>query len=146
MVLEELQEVAELGGCCVLFRYIKPVVMAFNVVVHGGARGGGSVSVRIPRCFNRVGGHAVVRALLPVAWGHHARNNAVRVKLAEVAVVPRGDGGVWRAGVGVNGVLVLHRFKRDATVALVPILWCQVGHWLLCTCKFFLQFNQFFSE
>ena len=122
MVLDELQEVAELGRFGVIRWYGKAVVMALNVVVHGGPRRGGRVPVRVPRRFNRVGGHAVVRALLPVARGHHAPNNVNRVKLAEVAVVPRGDGSITNIRVAVNGVLVLHRFKRDARVALVRIL------------------------
>ena len=118
----ELQEVAELRRFGVIRWYGKAVVMALNVVVHGGPRRGGRVPVRVPRRFNRVGGHAVVRALLPVARGHHAPNNVNRVKLAEVAVVPRGDGSITNIRVAVNGVLVLHGLKRDARVALVRIL------------------------
>ena len=96
--------------------------MALNVVVHGGACGGGGVAVRVPGRLDCVGGHAVILALLPVARGHHAFNNIIRIKLAEVTVVPRGDGSVGLAGVGVNGVLVLHGFKTDARVAIMRIL------------------------
>ena len=122
MVRPKLQEVAELGGVHGIGGHRKPVVMALNGVVHGGARSSGGVAVGVPCRFNGVGRHAVVLALLPVARSHHARNNAVRVKLAEVGVDPRGDGHIRSTRVGVNGVLVLHGLKRDARVALVRVL------------------------
>ena len=121
MVPPKLQEVAEFRGFSVLGWYVDPVIVALNVVVHGGACGGGGVAGRVPGRLDGVGGHAVILALLPVARGHHALDNINRIKLAEVAVHPRGDGRVSGVGVGVNGVLVLHGFKADARIAIMRI-------------------------
>ncbi len=153
MIPPKLQEVAELGGIHVIGGHGEPVVVALNGVVHGRARGSGGVAVRVPCRLDRVGRHAVVLALLPVARSHHAPNNAIRVKLAEVGVDPRGDGRVRGAGVGVNGVLVLHGLKRNARIALMGILFRQCRQ---CRqCRHFssdnadsfqaVNFNQFFE-
>jgi len=128
MVPEELQEVAEFRRFGVIRRYGKAVVMALNVVVHGRACGGGGVAVRVPGRLDCVGSHAVIRTLLPIARGHHAFDYVNRVKLAEVAVHPRGDRSVGLAGVGINRVLVLHGFKTDARITRVRIEQCQMIH------------------
>ena len=125
MVPEELQEVAEFGGFRVFHWDGQPVVMALDVVMHGRACRCGGVAVGVPGRLDCVRGHAVIRTVLPFARGHHGFDDGIRIKLAEVAVIPRGDGYIFGIRVVVNGVLVLNRFKRDARVARVRVLQLQ---------------------
>jgi len=117
-----IQELAEVGVFNAVVRHRDLVVIAFNVVVHIGARRRGAVAIGIPHRLYLFGGHHVVFVLgvgLVFPTIHDLVDDFLGVKLGEMVVVPRGDGHI--VAVAIHGVNVGGFFKLDAGVARVGV-------------------------
>ena len=121
------QELAEIGILNAVICHFDLVVVAFDIVVHIGARRRGPVTIGIPHRLYLFGSHHVV-FVLGVRFVFATIDNLVddflRVKLGEVVVVPRGDGHI--VAVTVDGVNVGGFFKLDAGVARVGVQFGEV--------------------
>ena len=60
------------------------VVVALDIVVHRGPRGGGFIAVLIPSCLNFVRGLSILLTFSPLFGSHHGVNNGIGVELFKV--------------------------------------------------------------
>ena len=102
------------------------VVVALDIVVHRGSRGGGFIAVLIPSRLNLVRCLSVIFTFSPFFGPHHGADNGVGVEFFKVRVIPRCNGSILDGWVAVDRIGVRDRVECNPLVTWMGVYACKM--------------------
>ena len=98
------------------------VIVALDVIMHVGARGGGRVAIGIPHVGDLTGSHEIIFVLgiiLVFSAANDLFDNLVGIEFWKMVMIPSGHRHV--GSVAVNGINVSRLLKLDECIAWVCV-------------------------
>ena len=94
------------------------VIVALDVIMHVGARGGGRIAIGVPHVGDLTGSHEIIFILgiiLVFSAANDLFDNLISIEFWEVVMIPSGYGHV--GSVAVNGINVCRLLELDECIA-----------------------------